>query len=216
MGTRYRAAPGTALKVASASGQIVVTAEDREDFEVDPPDRRVEFSDDGRLMAVHSSSSSLRVRCPAGTNVKVGAMSGSVRLEGTFGSVKVNAVSGSIEVDSALGDVDIRSVSGNVRVGSCGGECSINSKSGRVSIGHVAKGARAATISGSVELGTAGQEDVEVKTISGRVSVQVAESKFPRVRFRTLAGKLHCDCPQGDDFEIRAASVSGSVDIKQS
>jgi hypothetical protein len=55
-----------------------------------------------------------------------------------------------------------------------------------------------------------------VKTISGRVSVQVAESKYPRVRFRTIAGKLHCDVAQGDDFEIRAASVSGSVDIKQS
>jgi DUF4097 and DUF4098 domain-containing protein YvlB len=216
MGARYKASPGASLKVASASGQIVVTAEDREDFEIDPPDRRIEMSDDGRLLAVHSRSSNLHVRCPTGTNVKVGAMSGKVRLEGDFGSVKVNAVSGSIEVDTALGDVDIRSVSGNLRLGSCRGECSINSKSGRVSIGHVAKGARAATISGSVELGTAGEYDVEVKTISGRVTVLVDESKYPRVRFRTLAGKLHCDSPQGNDFEIRAASVSGSIDIKQS
>jgi DUF4097 and DUF4098 domain-containing protein YvlB len=214
MGARYKAAPGTALKVASASGQITVTAEDREDFEIDPPDRHIEMRDE--RMEVHSKSGNLHVRCPTGTNVKVGAMSGSVRLEGTFGSVKVNAVSGSIEVDDALGNVDIRSVSGNLSIGSCGGECTINSKSGRVTIGRVAKGARAATISGSVELGTDGTDDVEVKTISGRVSVQVAESKYPRVRFRTIAGKLHCDVAQGDDFEIRAASVSGSVDIKQS
>jgi DUF4097 and DUF4098 domain-containing protein YvlB len=112
--------------------------------------------------------------------------------------------------------VDIRSVSGGVSIESCGGECNINSKSGRVSIGHVQKGARAATISGSLDIGTAGVDDIEIKTISGRVKVQVAESKHPRVRFRTIAGKLHCDCPQGNDFEIRAASVSGSVDITQS
>ena len=216
MGMRYSAAPGAWLKVASASGQIVISAEEREDFEVDPPDRRIEMSDDGRLIKVHSKSSNLRIRCPTGTDVKVAAMSGSVRLEGTFGSVRVNAVSGNIEVDTALRDVDIRSVSGNLSLQRCEGECSINSKSGRITIGHVAKTARAATISGSVELGTAGQDDVEVKTISGRVTVRVPEGKYPRARFRTVAGKLHSDCPQGNDFEIRAASVSGSVDIKQS
>jgi DUF4097 and DUF4098 domain-containing protein YvlB len=216
MGSRYNAAPGASLKIASASGQIRVTAEERDDFEIDPPDRRVEVREDGKAIEVHSKSSSLHVRCPIGTSVKVGAMSGSVKLEGTFGSVKVNAVSGSIGVGTAQGDVDIRSVSGSVSIESCGGECSINSKSGRISIGRVSKGARVATISGSLELGTAGENDVEVKTISGRVKVEVAGSKHPRVRFRTLAGKLHCDCPQGNDFEIRAASVSGSVDITQS
>jgi DUF4097 and DUF4098 domain-containing protein YvlB len=214
MGARYKAVPGASLKVASASGAIVVTAEDRDDFEIDPPDRHVEIRDD--RMEVHSKSGSLHVRCPTGTNVKVGAMSGSVRLEGTSGSVKVNAVSGSIELDSAEGDIDIRSVSGSVHVENCGGECSINSKSGRVSIGHVGRAVRAATISGSLELGVTGQEDVEVKTISGRITILVPEAKHPRVRFRTIAGKLHCDVPQGNDFEIRAASVSGSVDIKQS
>ena len=216
MGTRYKAAPGARLRVASASGSIVIASEDRDDFEVEPPDRRVEVSDGGRVVEVRSRSSSMRIRCPKGSDVSVGAMSGSVRLEGTFGSVKINAVSGSIEVEEALGDVDVRSVSGNLSVGKCGGACSINSKSGRIAIGHVTGATKAATISGSLELETEGQQDLEVKTISGRMTLLIPKGRHPRVRFRTLAGKLHCDCPQGNDFEIRAASVSGSIDIKQS
>ncbi len=216
MGNRYRVNPGTALRVASASGQVLITAEDREDFEVDPPERPVEFRDGDKVVEVKSKSSSLHIRVPVGTDVSVGAISGSVRMEGTFGSVKASAVSGKVEVDAAMGDVDIRSVSGHLSVQSAAGECCLNSKSGRISIGRVAKTAKAATISGSVELGTEGLEDVELKTISGHVTVNVPRDKYPRIRFRTLAGKLRCESAQGDDFEIRAASVSGSIDIKPS
>jgi DUF4097 and DUF4098 domain-containing protein YvlB len=134
-------------------------------------------------------------------------------LEGEFGSVKVSAVSGSVEVGHALGDVDIRSVSGNLSVERADGECSLNSKSGRITVGRVGRLAKAATISGKVDLTTDGAADVEVKTISGHVSLKVPPGKAPRIKFRSLAGKLRCDCEQGDDFEVRAASVSGSVDI---
>ena len=214
MGSRYKVPPGTRLKVASASGSLRILAEDREDIEVDPPDRRVEVHDG--VAEIKSKASNLEVRVPTGMDVSAGAISGSVKLEGTFGSVRVNAVSGSISLDDALGDVDIRSVSGKVSVGSAGGECCLNSKSGKISIGRVGRLAKAATISGAVELATDGTDDVEVKTISGHVTINVPDHKNPRVSFRTLAGKLRYDGSQGDDFEIRAASVSGSVDIKQS
>jgi DUF4097 and DUF4098 domain-containing protein YvlB len=213
MGSRYKIRPDTRLRLHSASGKLHVIAEGRDDIEVDPPGRQVEFRDDNRIAEVKSKSSSLQVRVPTGMNVSVGAISGSVRLEGTFGSVKVSAVSGSVDLDDALGDVDIRGVSGSLSVKSAAGECCVNSKSGRITIGHVGRLAKAATISGKVDLTTDGIEDVEVKTISGHVSVRVSHDKLPRVRFRSLAGKLRCDCEQGNDFEVRAASVSGSVEI---
>ena len=213
MGSRYKIRADTRLRLHSASGKLHVIAEERDSIEVDPPGRQVEFRDDGRIAEVRSKSSNLQVRVPTGMNVSVGAMSGSVRLEGTFGSVRVSAMSGSVEVDHALGDVDMRSVSGSLSVISAAGECCVNSKSGRITIGRVGKLAKAATISGRVELTTDGTDDVEVKTISGHVTVRVPHNKSPRVRFRSLAGKLRCECEQGDDFEVRAASVSGSVDI---
>jgi len=213
MGSRYKIRPDTRLRLHSASGKIHVIAEDRDGIEVDPAGWQVEFRDDGRIAEVKSKSSHLQVRVPTGMNVSVGAISGSVRLEGTFGSVRVSAMSGSVDLDHALGDVDMRAVSGSLSVKSAAGECSVNSKSGRITVGRVGRLAKAATISGKVDLTTDGAEDVEVKTISGHVSVRVPIGKLPRVRFRSLAGKLRCDCEQGDDFEVRAASVSGSVEI---
>lgn len=214
MGLRYPLQPQASLKVATASGGVTVIAEDRDDLEVDPPERRVEFKHDGRHAEIKARSGSITVRCPLGTDVSVGVISGHVSLSGEFGSVKVAAVSGSIEIDSARGDVDVRSVSGHLSVETCGGRCQLNTKSGHIRIGHVEKSARVSTLSGSVEVGTAGNDDVEVKTVSGRVTVHVAEGKHPRARLRSLSGRIRCDCPQGFDFDIKASTISGSIEVE--
>jgi DUF4097 and DUF4098 domain-containing protein YvlB len=213
MGLQHPLKPGAALRLLTSSGEVTVTAEDRDDLDVEPPDRRVEMKDGGRTAEVKARSGSLRVRCPTGTDVSVGAISGRIRLAGQFGSVKVSAVSGHIEIDSASGDVDVRSVSGHLSVNACGGRCQLNTKSGSIRIGRVEKAARVSTLSGSVELGTAGEDEVEVKSISGRVTVRVAEGKRPHIKVRTLSGKLRCDCPQGTDFDIKASTFSGSVEV---
>ncbi|MDP2674530.1 MAG: DUF4097 family beta strand repeat-containing protein, partial [Dehalococcoidia bacterium] len=174
MGIQHPLQPGASLRILASSGEVVVTAEERDDLDVEPPDRHVEMKDGGTA-EVKSRSGSLRVRCPKGTDVSVGVISGRVRLAGEFGSVKVSAVSGHIEIDSASGDVDVRSVSGHLSVNTCGGRCQLNTKSGRIRIGWVEMAARVSTLSGSVEIGTAGEEEVVVKSISGGVTVRVAE-----------------------------------------
>ena len=213
MGVQHPLKPGAALRLLASSGEIVVTAEERDDLDVEPPDRHVEMKDGGRTAEVKSRSGGLRVRCPRGTDVSIGVISGRVLLAGEFGSVKVSAVSGHIEIDSASGDVDVRSVSGHLSVNTCAGRCQLNTKSGSIRIGHVEKAARVSTLSGSVELGTAGEEEVEVKSISGGITVRVAEGKRPHIRVRTLSGKLRCECPQGTDFDIKASTFSGSIEV---
>src|SRR3989304_4198413 len=107
MGIQHPIQPGAALRLLSSSGEVVVTAEDRDDLAVEPPDRRGEMKDGGRTAEVKSRSGGPRVRCPRGTDVSVGVISGHVRLAGEFGSVKVSAVSGHIEIDSASGHGDV-------------------------------------------------------------------------------------------------------------
>lgn len=213
MSLRFALPAGAALRILTASGRITVTAEDRADLEVDPPDRRPELKDGGRTVEIRSRSGSLGIRCPRLTDISIGAISGHVQLVGEFGSVNVSAVSGHIEVDSAAGDVDVRSVSGHLAVKSCGGRCQLNTKSGHITIGNVGGPARASTISGRVELGTSGQGEVEIRTVSGRMTVRVPQDKHPRIRLRSLSGRLRCDCVQGSDFDIKASSVSGSIDV---
>src|SRR3990170_9001112 len=121
MGIQHPLQPGASLRLLTSPGEVVAPPEERDALDVEPPDRHVEMKDDGRTAEVKSRSGSLRVRCPRGTNVSIGAISGHIRLAGEFGSVKVSAVSGHIEIDSASGDVDVRSVSGHLSVNTCGG-----------------------------------------------------------------------------------------------
>jgi DUF4097 and DUF4098 domain-containing protein YvlB len=215
MGSRFSLDSATKIRVLTASGKVEVVGEERSDVEIEPDLRKIEFKDGGRTLEIKSGSKSVSVRCPSGIDISVGAMSGSVHLRGQFGSVKVSGISGSVNVDSAHGDVDARSVSGSVSVNRCDGNCHLHSKSGSIRIGLVQKAASAFTISGSVEIGTAGRDEVEAHTVSGSVKVKIAPGRFPRVRLRSLSGKLRCDCPQGSDFEINVKTLSGSADISE-
>jgi len=213
MGDRFNVPENGRLRISTMSGGVHVIAEDRPDVDIEPPGRHVRV-EDGHVLDVRSKSGSLTVRCPTGTNVSVGVMSGSVALEGEFGSVKIAAVSGSIDVDTTRGDLDVRNVSGSLSVNACGGRCQLNTKSGQVRIGHVDGAAKISTISGTISVGTAGQDDVDIRTVSGKVVIGVAEGRAPHARLRSFAGKTRCDCPQGDDFEIKAHSISGSIEIE--
>lgn len=213
MGTRFQIPPGAFLRIASISGHVSVIAEERADLEIDPPERRIELEDGGRTVHIQARSTSLIIRCPQGSDVAVGSVSGHIELEGRFGSVKATTVSGHIQIDSASGDVDVRSVSGHLSVDACGGRCQLNTKSGKITVGRVEKAVRASTLSGRVELGTAGREDVEIRTISGGITVRIAGAKHPHPRLRSLSGHIRCDCLQGSDFEIKATTISGSIDI---
>ena len=105
-------------------------------------------------------------------------------------------------------------MSGSVHVKNCGGTCDVSSKSGNVRIDHVEGSAHASTISGGVEIGTAGRQEVELKMVSGGAKVTVLGEKQPRVRFNSLSGKMHCECKQGSDFDLKVRSISGSLEIK--
>jgi len=240
MGVQYDLPPDGRIRVLSASGGVTVIAEERDDVDVEPANRMVELKEGrGRhrhhrgilghlrthehgegerqhrpVLEVKTKSGNLEVRCPIGSDVSVGAISGNVKLIGTFGSLKISNVSGGIEIDSATGNVDARAVSGSVHVKNCGGTCDVSSKSGNVRIDHVEGSAHASTISGGVEIGTAGRQEVELKMVSGGAKVTVLGEKLPRVRFNSLSGKMHCECKQGSDFDLKVRSISGSLEIK--
>ncbi len=215
MGSRFPLPPGARLRVLSVSGRIEIEADDVQDVEIEPGDRRVEVSDDKHVVETRTKGTNLRITVPEGTNVSVGSVSGNVNLEGRFGSVKVSTVSGHVEVDETAGDVDVRSISGHLEVDRCGGRCRANTKTGRIEIEWVGKELRAQTLSGNMEVGTAGRGDVELRSISGRIEVAVDPGRHPDLRLKTLSGKTESDLPPGSDFQIRARTISGSITVAE-
>jgi DUF4097 and DUF4098 domain-containing protein YvlB len=213
MSNTHEVPPGARLRVLAVSGKVRVIGEERSDIEIEPDSRRIHLVDDGKVLETKAHSGDVVVRVPEGLNVSVGSVSGEVDIDGTVGSVKVSTVSGSVEIEHANGDADVRSISGTIIIAACGGRARANTKSGRIEIGHVGGAIQAHTMSGRIEIGTAGQDEVEIKTISGSIEVKVDEGRAPRAKLRSLSGKARCNCPQGADFEIKASSISGSIEV---
>lgn len=228
-------APGTAeLRLTTTSGRVTVTAEERGDVAIEsgaPSDGRIETDATGlvALKSARGGSAALEVRCPAGSDVVVGTVSGKVDLQGQFGRVHVTTISSSIEIDRAE-EIDVRSVSGSIEIGRCSRGCRVHTKSGRATLGSAgdtqmstisgrirldaAQGdVRANTVSGKVEVGMEAAGDVAVKTMSGAVSVQVPDGVRPSARLRSLSSHPRCDCEEGTDCEITVQSLSGKIEV---
>lgn len=227
--------PGHAeLRLSTTSGRVTLTAEERSDIEITSgaPDREKIESDATGLIALTSKrggSATLEVRCPIGTDVAIGTISGSAHLIGNVGQVRVTTVSGDVNVAHAE-TLDARSVSGNIEVDHCSGRCRLQTKSGRVTCrlsgdtavstvsGRVQLDSgtgkiRVQSASGKVQLCTQGNGDVTVRTLSGSVKVEVPQSVRPNIHLRSMSRKPRCECEEGNDCEIKVQSLSGKIEV---
>ncbi len=227
--------PGTAdLHLHTTSGSVRIVAEARDDVLIEsgaPSDDRIDVDATGRisLKSAKGGSAGLELRCPTGSDVMVGALSGSVELRGQLGDVRITAISGSVKVDRA-DSLDVHCVSGSIEVGSCAGACSLQTKSGTTTIGaagdtkaatisgsirieHATGSVRMRTVSGSVGVGLEGKGDVAVETMSGSVRVEVPHEVRPSTHLKSLTGRPRSECAEGNDCRISIRSLSGKIEV---
>jgi DUF4097 and DUF4098 domain-containing protein YvlB len=214
------------LTVTTASGSVLITGENRSDIVVEGGKAAVEES--AGEFVVQAKSSSLEVRCPAGTDVRVGTASGRVELRGRLGDARVTTKSSSIRVEEVEA-LELRTASGSINVGSCAGYCRLQTASGSVKVADAgnldisaksgsikverAAGGRVHGVSGSIHVGATGERDLDVRLISGSVKVTLPDDVRPRLRLRSVSGSARCDCEEGDDCCIDVSSVSGSIQV---
>ena len=223
------------LNVGTRPGRVTVTGEDRQDLHIesDAPIReekiRVDATGRVSLKSSRGGSGWLKLRVPAGADLKIGTVSGSVELQGPIGRARITTMSGTIDVERAEA-LDARSISGTITVGDCAGRCRLQSKSGSVSC-NTAGQAQVSTISGriqldevsgkivaqsasgQIEVGLQTASDVAVRTMSGAVRVQVPKGVRPHPHLRSLTSKPRFDCERGDDCTIKARSLSGKIEV---
>lgn len=220
------------LRVQARSGNINIVAELREDVVVEGDKFDAAEADGGatlELRSGHGGSKSLSVRCPAGTDVVVGTQSGGVNLKGEFGTVSVTTMSGDIDVERA-DEADLRSGAGGVHLGSCSGRCRMNSMtgsivagavgaasagtvSGSITIDHVVGRFKARSVSGTIKAACDCDGEIVVKTVSGKVHLELPAGTALDTRFKTLSGKVRNPFPAGHDCRLEAMSISGSIEL---
>jgi Toastrack DUF4097 len=214
------------LRISAVSGRVTVIAEPRADVVVDRggtahagPDQVVEIR-------ARKPSENVEVRCPPDSDVIVGTRSGNVELQGRLGAVGVTSQSGSIRA-AVVADADLRTVSGTVDVAACDGRCRVATTSGRITIGaagdveistvsgsvelnRVTGSAQVRSVSGKVGIGSSGQGAVQVRTVSGRITIRLPVGVRPNVRYAGH-GKVRSELEPGADLLVDVANVSGTV-----
>lgn len=221
-------ASGLQLRISAHSGTVTLTAEHRGDVVVHRggvASAPVEGTVDVRP---GRASDSIDVSCPVGTDVVIGTRSGSVRLEGRFGTVGITSQSGRVHVATAAA-ADLRSVSGAVELQRCNGRCRVSTTSGRiavgatddavisttsgaVSIGDVAGAVEVRAVRASITITSAARGPIDVSTVSGSIVIHLPKDVRPAVR-STGRVKIDNGVEPGDDVDITIASVSGTVRI---
>jgi len=136
--------PGYAdLHLSTRSGHVTVIGEERDDVLIEggPRDEHIERDGAGgvRFMSANHGSSNVEVRCPTGSDVAAGTMSGHVRLRGHLGRVRVTTVSGNIEAEHVEA-IDARTIAGGIEIERCDGKCALQTKSGRAQCGSCHNG----------------------------------------------------------------------------
>ena len=148
----------------------------------------------------------------ASGHVTVGAIGGSVQMKSASGDLRCSMVGGRTECMSTSGDVEIGSALDRVEV---------RATSGRVRLGDVSGDVRIVNVSGDVRVLALSEGGLEVRSVSGNVSVGITAGVGLHVDVETMSGAIRSDIALhdvptkggGSQVDLSVRSVSGNVDI---
>ncbi|HWL35331.1 MAG TPA: DUF4097 family beta strand repeat-containing protein [Frankiaceae bacterium] len=149
--------------------------------------------------------------------------SGDVSL-GDAGTVRIESASGDLRVDELRGDGGLKSASGDIKLGHVAGTLDASVVSGDLRVATIDNGAHVQAVSGDIDLTAVAQGDVEVRSVSGDVSVGVRQGARVRVDVSTVSGDLESEVEldaapgDGDDgplVSVSGRTVSGDLRIKR-
>ena len=148
--------------------------------------------------------------------------SGDITVGAVGGDLRASTASGDLRCSSVAGSVVFMTTSGDIEVGAAADKVEVKATSGNVRLGELAHGARIANVSGDVRVLALGEGSLHVRSVSGDVSVGIAEGVDLHVDVETLSGSVYSDIPLNDApapgrrdarVELSVRSVSGNVEI---
>jgi hypothetical protein len=150
----------------------------------------------------------------------VNTASGEVRIGDVTGDVRVKSASGAVSAGHVAGRADIRSASGAIRIAAVGADVEAHSASGSVTMGSLGGSATIRTASGAIHVGSLERGTAELKSASGAISVGIAAGTGVWLDVSSLSGTTSTDLPVGGEepagghqLRLVARSLSGSVQV---
>jgi putative adhesin len=149
----------------------------------------------------------LRITCPQGAELDVRTKSADLEARGEYGQVDVKTASGDVSVEQAA-DVDVKTASGDMHFEHVGGRLNAKSASGDLYSGSVAREADIQLVSGDVYIREAGNS-VSANTVSGDQRLEAVDKG--RVDLRAISGDISVGIRHGTRLFVDANTVSGST-----
>ena len=150
--------------------------------------------------------------------------SGTIIVGSVGGDLKVHTASGDLRCSSVAGRSSFATASGDLEVGAAASQVDVKANSGDVRLGELAHGARVQNVSGDVRVLALGEGTLQVRSVSGSVSVGIVKDVDLHVDVETLSGEIRSDIPLGDSpgparagnrVDVSVRSVSGDVEIER-
>jgi hypothetical protein len=196
---------------------------------------------EGSDISVTTGSANVDVVGPVGAadlttasgDVSTDDVAGELTAKSASGDITVGNVGGELRISTASGDLRcsrvggrafFRTASGDVEIGAAADRLDVKATSGNVRVGELSRGARVANVSGNVRVLTVEEGTVHVRSVTGDVSVGVAEGVDLHVDIETVSGAVHSDIPLADSpapgrretrVDLSVRSVSGDVEIER-
>jgi hypothetical protein len=123
----------------------------------------------GGVLRARLGSGDITVQLPMRT-VEVNTASGDVRVDQSVAELRVKAASGDISIDGVVSEAAISSASGGVRISKVD-NIVVKTASGSVGLGTVTSAASVKSASGDVKLQDFSGSDLDIKTMSGDVTI---------------------------------------------
>lgn len=150
--------------------------------------------------------------------------SADVRATGRYAEVRGRTASGDVTLTEAA-SVRIETASGDLRVDDMRSGGRLHAVSGDIHVGQVSGDVDVNAVSGDIDLAAVTQGAVEVRSVSGDVTVGVPPGVRVHVDVTTVSGDLTSevdlnDAPAGDDtagpsVAIRGKTVSGDLRVRR-
>lgn len=149
----------------------------------------------------------LRITCPRGTALDVRTKSADLRARGDYGAVEVKTASGDVQVDQAQ-ETQIKSASGDIRLGHVHGDLDAHTASGDVHVDVVEGDVHAQLVSGDLAVRDA-QASVTANTVSGDQRFEAVQEG--RIDLKAISGDVTVGIRSGSRFYVDANTVSGDT-----
>lgn len=157
------------------------------------------------------------------SGLSVRTASGDVTAPAVSGDVTVQSASGDVLLDTVGGEMTISTASGDIRARQADGAAKINTASGDVTLGYCAGDITVSTASGDIDLEAVAEGTVELRSVSGDLSVGVVPGIGVYLDLSSTSGSLHNgldaagedehSAPSDASVQISCRSLSGDIRV---